>query len=60
MQRRECGGLQVQVSIKVSEEDADNGVGGMDVGALENLGPSKQFGGRERWAKTDDVVFGDL
>lgn len=50
----------MQVSIKVSEEDADNGVGGVDVGALENSGPSKWFGGRERWAKTDDIVFGDL
>lgn len=31
----------MQVSIKVSEEDADNGVGGVDVGALEDSGPSK-------------------
>lgn len=38
MQRRECGGLQVQVSIEVGEEDADDGVGGVDVGALEDSG----------------------
>ena len=44
----------------MGEQETNDGVRGVGVGGLESAGVPKKFGGGERWAEGDDVVFGDL